>query len=112
MLRLALATCLLALGVTACGSQTGDSCVANLDCPQGQVCDTTSPGGYCLSYDCDPGDARTCPDEAVCIDFREPEITACMRRCDSNNDCRKRDGYVCREDLGPVGFCYLPLEES
>lgn len=112
MLRSILALSVLALCVTACGSRTGDSCASDFECPQGQTCDTASPGGYCLSFDCEPGDNRACPDDAVCIDFVEPDLTACMRRCDSNRDCRTRDGYVCREDLGPVGFCYLPADEE
>ena len=89
--------------VAACAPQTGDACIASTECGPGQVCDTTSPGGYCLEYDClDNG----CAEEAICVEFTQ--VSACMRRCDSDADCRNRDGYVCRTDVGSVPFCYVP----
>lgn len=31
-----------------------------------------------------------------------------MARCSSQGDCRRDDGFVCRDDRGPVRFCYQP----
>jgi len=88
----------------ACAPETGDACIASTECSPGQVCDTTSPGGYCIEYDCvDNG----CAEEAICVEFTQ--VSACMRRCDSDADCRNRDGYVCRSDVGSVPFCYVPV---
>jgi len=82
----------------------------------------SSPNGYCTIQGCD---TTTCPDEAVCVRFfagtftnlpctktvdcsldelcsvagqcvpRSSEIRYCMKKCDSNGDCR--DGYECRD---------------
>jgi hypothetical protein len=88
---------------SGCASQVGDACQVSTECGLRQVCDTTTVGGYCLRYECtdDP-----CPDEAACVPFGE--VTACMRRCDEDRDCRTRDGHVCRRDIGPIPFCYRP----
>jgi hypothetical protein len=113
----------LALALTACGSEIGDSCVISSDCdPNGErFCDSTSKEGYCTIQGCD---YNTCPDESVCVSFftggftnktctqstdctldeicavdghcvlQKSEQRNCMRRCDNNDDCR--DGYECR----------------
>jgi hypothetical protein len=44
------------------------------------------------------------------VDFGD--LNACLKRCDSDNDCRTRDGYECREDVGDVPFCYAPVSED
>ena len=67
--------------------------------PRGAWCDSTFPDGMCVSGPCRPGD---CPEEAVCIRFKNGE-SYCMLSCSSNGDCR--DGYDCILDLGPDGFC-------
>ena len=85
----------------ACAPEIGDSCITSTECAPGQVCDTTAPRGHCTVLDCEPND---CPSEAICVDF--DVVSACMRRCDSDKDCRQGDGYVCRDDLGAVPFCY------
>lgn len=101
------------LSFAGCQSGIGDSCVSDTECARGQVCDTTSPGGYCIEYGCSPNE---CPPEAVCVDFVEDGnllVSACMARCDNNSDCRTRDDYVCREDIGPVPFCGIePIDTS
>lgn len=96
---------LLGLLAAACQQAIGDSCVSDSECARTQTCDTTSPGGYCIEYGCAPNE---CPPEAVCVDFFDEGdllLSACMRRCDKNSQCRQRDGYVCRRDIGPVPFC-------
>lgn len=99
--------CSLLWSAAACAPQTGDACIASTECGPGQVCDTTSPGGYCIEYDCiDNG----CAEEAICVEFSQ--VSACMRRCDSDSDCRNRDGYVCRDDVGSVPFCYVPTSSE
>lgn len=102
---------LLALAVlifgAACEPEIGDECKTNLDCPAGAICDTASPGGYCLSRPCD--DNRDCASEAVCVAF-DRFTTFCMRSCASDDDCRS--GYVCREDVGVDRFCYVPATEA
>ena len=85
-----------------CAPQVGDACLNSNGCALGQVCDTSSPGGYCIQYDCLGG---SCGDGAICVDF--DSISACMARCETRSDCRSDEGYVCRRDRGSVGFCYV-----
>jgi hypothetical protein len=113
----------LALFAVGCGKEIGDACVINSDCdPNGnRQCDVSQKEGYCTIQGCD---YSTCPEEAVCVRFftgafdrdcasnddcsldelcsltnkcvpRSSEIRYCMKRCDSNGDCR--DGYECRD---------------
>ncbi len=98
---------LLVAAAGACAPKVGDACLASAECAPGQTCDTSSPRGYCTVFDCEPDG---CPDDSVCVDFGE--VRACMERCSRNSDCRQRDGHVCRDDLGPSDFCYLPVEGS
>ena len=98
----------LAALLFACQPQIGDSCISDTECQRGQTCDTASPAGYCLRYGCEQNE---CTDEAVCVEFEADGailVSACMLRCSSNGDCRTRDGYVCRRDVGPVPFCGVP----
>jgi len=53
----------------ACGHEIGDECSARIDCNDGtgdEICDLTSPGGYCTIQGCD---WNTCPDGSVCVRF-------------------------------------------
>lgn len=34
-----------------------------------------------------------------------------MAKCSSNRDCRRDDGFVCRDDVGEAKFCYQPATE-
>lgn len=95
------------LAVMACEPEIGDECETNLDCPAGAICDTASPGGYCLIRQCERN--RDCPDEAVCVEF-DRHNRFCMRSCGSDGDCRS--GYVCRRDVGLDPFCYVPVGEG
>jgi hypothetical protein len=91
----------LIVGLAACSPEIGDSCVTGQECGTGAFCDTTAPQGYCTISPCEAG---LCPDESVCIEF-DGEVTACMLRCNAPEDCRS--GYACRDDKGPVNFCYI-----
>jgi len=113
----------LSLAAAACGSEIGDECLVSSDCdPNGtRIClDSSMKGGYCTVMGCD---YSTCPEESACIRFfsgsfanrscddgcsldelcdlnnhcvpRTAEVRYCMRKCDSNDDCR--DGYECRD---------------
>ena len=102
---------LVAFGV-GCTPKIGDECVTALDCsPLGdRLCDSTQPAGYCTIFNCEPD---TCPDEAVCVAFKEvldPACgslddsrfgrfgrTFCMRICEESDDCRA--GYECARPI-------------
>lgn len=92
-----------------CGPGIGDPCVTDFDCSitGDRSCDIAQPGGACTIIPCDEG---TCPDEATCVRWRPMEsrleFTACMRRCESDGDCRGDQGYRCfaaEEVLDPSG---------
>ncbi len=87
-----------------CAPTIGDDCETNSECPSGAICDVTAPEGYCVIVECD---RESCPDGSVCVEF-DGEESFCMQYCAADDECR-RDGYVCREDVGPAGFCYTPL---
>lgn len=86
----------LGLMLSACGKKIGDGCSSSIDCsPNGdRLCDFTQPGGYCSIQGCD---AETCPDGALCVEWRgEPSRTLetwCNSDCGRDQDCRT--GYVC-----------------
>ena len=104
-MRLGVTIVLLILATLACRPEIGDPCATSIECPEGASCDTTTLNGYCLKYDCE---YSSCPEGSVCVDF--PTFTACMQHCESSQDCRATEGYVCREDLYPGPFCYIPDE--
>ena len=93
------------VALAACAPQVGDECRTFRDCAGGtdiRTCDTSVPGGYCTIFDCE---RNGCPKESVCVDFGV--MTACMLRCDDRRCPRADEGFVCREDVGPVPFCYI-----
>ena len=83
---------------TACAPAIGDSCSTSLDCSFNgeRICDSSYPGGFCTVFGCDKD---TCPDDAVCVEFRfaTPRLaeSSCLAPCEGNGDCR--DEYVCTE---------------
>ena len=97
-----LAIILLASIVSACAPQVGDECETNVQCPSGAICDNTVYEGYCTVPNCE---RDSCPNDSVCVRF-DRETSFCMAYCQADSDCR--DGYMCRDDIGPTGFCYVP----
>ena len=93
---------LFVLATAACAPQIGDSCETSAECPSGSICDVTAPGGYCTLETCD---SESCPDGSVCVEFNLEE-SFCLESCESSSECRRE--YVCRTDVGPAGFCYVP----
>jgi hypothetical protein len=81
----------IALFVSACGHDIGDSCKTAADCdPNGtRTCDLSQPGGYCTMAGCDD---KSCPSGAVCIRYF-PENSIQM------NDAKKTCNVDC-EDIG------------
>ncbi len=92
--------------VVGCGSQIGDACTTQKDCPGGScINDLYAPGGYC-SKGCDPAQVTPCPDGSVCVRAAASGNTGgtgagaprsystCLQSCDQPADCR--DGYECR----------------
>lgn len=86
------------LVAAGCAPAIGDPCQTALDCSitGDRVCDTAQTGGACTVFGCEEG---TCPDEAVCVRWRPMEsrleFTACMRRCESDDNCRTDQDYAC-----------------
>lgn len=86
-------------GIAGCAPAIGDSCGASFDCSVNgdRVCDVARPGGACTVYACE---ADNCPDEAVCVRWRpDPtrlSFTACMQRCEVDENCRMDEGYRCK----------------
>lgn len=81
------------------GARVGDACSNAGHCPAGGYCLTESgdgyPGGYC-SLTCQPGNAGSCGDGAVCATFESGgrRQATCLRNCATDTDCRA-PGYVC-----------------
>ena len=86
------------LFASACAPAIGDDCETGLDCSSQstRLCDLTQRGGYCTLPNCERG---TCPEEAVCVQFRPSTLRLssnfCMLECDSDSDCRTQHGYRC-----------------
>ena len=82
----------------ACAPAIGDACETGLDCSaqSTRLCDLTQQGGYCTLPNCE---RDTCPEEAVCVQFRPNtqrlSSSFCMLECDSDSDCRTEHGYRC-----------------
>ncbi len=55
----------LALG---CTPKIGDDCTVSTNCSTtgDRLCDVTQPGGYCTTFNCEPG---SCPEDSVCVNF-------------------------------------------
>lgn len=90
----------------ACEPGIGDKCDTTNDCAIGMVCDRESPGGYCLSYNCELDE--DCPEGAVCVAFTE-QISYCLKKCNKNKDCRS--SYTCREEYDNKKFCYVEADQ-
>ncbi len=106
----------LGLGVlSGCTPQIGDQCSLSTDCSvQGNLlCDTSQPGGYCTSLNCQGND---CLDQATCVVFTgavpgcayndrtapgRSSRSICLKWCHSNSDCRTDQGYICTDPRQP-----------
>jgi hypothetical protein len=120
--RWAYAIALLMLG---CQPDIGDACTTNANCSLtgDRLCDPTSPGGYCTQFNCSPG---KCPDEAACVGFygklsnacttafpeQRFERSFCMKKCESDDDCRTGDGYKCLRPPPEVDAVVLESGEA
>ncbi len=96
---------LAGLVLTGCEAAIGDKCETSNDCPNGMVCDTDSPSGYCLVYNCE--NDEECPEDGTCVFFTDA-ISYCLKKCDKGGDCRSN--YSCRDDIGTHKFCYIEPE--
>jgi uncharacterized membrane protein YgcG len=114
MLAILLATVTGALAL-GCTPKIGDDCSVSTNCSStgDRLCDVTQPGGYCTTFNCEPG---SCPEDSVCVNFgtqlspiagcapsqaNSPyKRSFCMADCGSDSDCRS--GYRC---LAPKGDC-------
>ncbi|MBI5518087.1 MAG: exo-alpha-sialidase [Deltaproteobacteria bacterium] len=68
-------------------------------CPAGRLCLTEAlgfRGGYCTSLCVG---ASRCPADSVCTAFGTG-YQLCLQRCQSNDDCRRSEGYVCQRPEG------------
>ena len=123
----------LALVLTACGDQIGDSCDFNVDCsPLGdRICDTSQLGGYCTIQGCDQD---SCPeDEAVCVRFYPVSFLSspcdaltedalgskcgracapeCKKSCDASEVCCSTNHCNTAEICLSSGFCAQRTQE-
>jgi len=108
-----------------CQPDIGDPCNTNAQCSLtgDRLCDPTSPGGYCTQFNCLPG---RCPDEAACIGFygklsnscpsalpeQRFERSFCMKKCESDDDCRTAHGYRCLRPPPEVNAVVLETGEA
>ena len=74
----------IALLVSACGHDIGDSCMTAADCdPNGtRTCDLSQPGGYCTMAGCDE---KSCPSGSVCIRYFPENLLDKTKTC--NVEC-------------------------
>lgn len=106
-----------ALFLGGCTPEIGDKCVLSTDCSVrgDRLCDTAQPGGYCTQFNCR---ANLCADEASCLMFggaipgcgyddragrggARTGRSSCAKKCESNDDCRTEEGYVCADPRQP-----------
>lgn len=77
----------------------GERCADFRQCAGDQVC-VNFPGGYCATGGCAVD--LPCADGTACVDLGV--LTACLKRCTGDGDCRAGEGYTC-QDLGGVRVC-------
>jgi hypothetical protein len=82
--------------------QIGASCDVPQDCEDHPSECMELPGGYCVVKDCTEDEfADSCPQGSVCHHFQDAQ-TFCLDRCESHDDCRQDEGYICESD----GICW------
>lgn len=110
----------------ACQPSIGDRCNISTDCSQrgDRLCDKSvdsvlqadgkflTSNGYCTIFNCV---GNGCPDEAACVVFggnvpgcgyvdrgiSRSARSFCLKTCETDNDCRKEEGYVCKRVVRP-----------
>jgi hypothetical protein len=86
------------------GTNPGDDCAQDSDCPRAGVCLLESagfPSGYCVTG-CDPQTANACGDGYTCVSPAGGNAF-CVQACSGNTDCKS--GYACAG-----GFVGLPTD--
>jgi hypothetical protein len=81
----------------------GAPCVDFADCHPTQYCDAhpwNSPGGFCQTAMCTPGDDSTCNGDGHCYEFLAGS-PVCVDVCETDGDCREAEGYTCYDSLNP-----------
>jgi hypothetical protein len=94
----------------------GAPCGSSAECGDAPpfACDVTRTGGYCTRPCATNFD---CPIEAVCAPVPGAG-SVCVKKCDTGNDCRFGEGYVCHSatvegDLGASqSFCGVPPRDG
>ncbi len=90
-------------------TRVGESCATTIDCGGDSrgACNNEAgdgyPGGYCGMEPCN--DVQVCSPGATCVS--QPfETPACYKSCETDDDCRKKEGYVCQlfPSTPPSGF--------
>jgi hypothetical protein len=72
--------------VTVCGTDQNAACLTpDVD---------NYPGGYCNVDPCTDQVGHLCPIGASCVALNA-ENPQCFKNCNSDDDCRKSEGYVC-----------------
>ena len=97
------------LGVCLPFSPVGGPCESGMGCEgENSVCRYFQIGfGYC-TQSCLYNDDSYCPDGAKCVTYGKNLETSCLASCDSDEDCRTAEGYICHPQIGSKsGVCYI-----
>jgi L,D-peptidoglycan transpeptidase YkuD (ErfK/YbiS/YcfS/YnhG family) len=71
----------------------GQPCSVPSDCAN-KSC-LSLPGGYCSKAMCD---VAGCPIGSTCFAFETNEVTACLRDCSVDGNCREAENYLCEPE--------------
>ncbi len=90
-------------------TNVGEPCATTIDCGGDSrgACNNEAgdgyPGGYCTMEPCN--DVQVCSPGATCVSLPF-ETPACLKTCETDDDCRKKEGYVCQlfPSTPPSGF--------
>lgn len=101
-------------GCSVAGAQPiGASCEDFRDCEGRAMCAPFS-GGYCALSDCSStgGYSGSCPSGTACVPLDDDRFGSgqqffCLKRCDSDNDCRGGEGYQCVSQVDDQGSVRL-----
>jgi len=87
-----------------CGKEgtklTGDACFASSACAGADACFFKDKNGYCTNIGCENN--SDCGSGASCVQF--DSTTLCGKKCNTNDDCRKDDGFTCQPKTLPNGI--------